>query len=139
MKEQNKELIPSFSSFFPSFFDEKMRWMEPFHESSGVSISEDEKHVYVEAAVPGICPEEIEMTYDKGMLMIKAEKKEESSDKNKKFYRKAYQKFFYNVVVPGNVDEAKSPEASCKDGILKVSFMKIHPGNVRKKIPIKKG
>ena len=139
MRDQDKNLVPSFSSFFPSLFDHKMQWMESFHENTGVSLSEDEKHIYVEAAVPGICPEEIEMTFDKGMLMIKAEKKEETSDKNKKFYKKAYQKFFYHVAVPGNFDETKPPEAICKDGMLKVSFAKSHPDRGQKKIPIKKG
>jgi HSP20 family protein len=131
MKNEHKELIQGFSQF-PSFLD-------PFQESKGVSLSEDDKHVYVEAAVPGMNPEEIEMTYDKGILLIKAEKKEESSDKNKKFYHKAYQKFFYQVAVPGHLDEAKNPEATCKDGIVKISFIKAQPDSQRKKISIKKG
>ncbi len=107
--------------------------LETFQENSGVSVSEDDKSVYVEAALPGISPEEIEMSYDRGMLSIKADKKEETSDKKKKFYRKAHKSFFYQVAVPRTFDETKTPEAICKNGILKIVFAK------RKTTPIKKG
>ncbi|MBS0627607.1 MAG: Hsp20/alpha crystallin family protein, partial [Verrucomicrobia bacterium] len=115
------------------------RLLEPFHENSGVSVSEDEKHVYVEAALPGITPEEIEMNYDRGMLSIKANKKEETEDKKRKFYRKAHKSFFYQVAIPGTFDEKKLPEAICKNGILKVTFDKAKNETVKKTIPIKKG
>ncbi len=99
-------------------------WMENFSEPSGLSVSEDENQVYIEAAVPGLKPEEIEMTFDKGIVWIKGEKKEEAGDKNKKFYRKALSTFSYRIAVPGNIDESKHPEAVCKNGILRVIFSK---------------
>lgn len=129
-----------FSSFSPLLLNNEMeRLMEPFHENSGVSVSEDDKHVYIEAALPGITPEEIEMNYDRGMLSIKADKKEESEDKKRKFYRKAHKSFFYQVAVPGTFDEKNLPEAVCKNGVLKVVFNKLKNGSVKKTIPIKKG
>ncbi len=109
-----------------------------FSNPSGLTISEDDKHVIVEAAIPGIRPDEIDMVYDKGILWIKAEKREESENKKKKFYRKALGTFSYRIAVPGEIDEAKQPDAICKDGILKVTFFKTHKGP-SKKIPIKEG
>lgn len=129
-----------FKSFSPLLLNNEIeQLLEPFHENSGVSVSEDEKSVYVEAALPGITPEEIEMSYDRGMLSIKADKKEETSDKKKKFYRKAHRSFFYQVAVPGTFDETKTPEAICKNGILKIVFAKSKNAPAKKTIPIKKG
>ncbi len=129
-----------FKSFSPLFLNNEIeRLLEPFHESSGVSVSEDDKNVYVEAALPGISPEEIEMNYDRGMLSIKADKKEEREDKKKKFYKKAHKSFFYQVAVPGAFDETKTPEAICKNGILKIIFTKNKNASTKKAIPIKKG
>lgn len=116
--------------------EEDEEWMENFSEPSGLSVSEDETHVYIEAAVPGLKPEEIEMTFDKGILWIKGEKKEDTEDKNKKFYRKALHAFSYRIAVPGNIDEAKHPEALCKNGILQVTFSKTTK-TTPKKISIK--
>ena len=104
--------------------DNDEEWLQDFSNPSGLSVYEDEKHVYVEAALPGIKPDQVEMTFHKGMLWIKAEKEDESKDKSKKFYRKATNSFSYHVAVPGNIDESHPPEATCKHGILTVSFRK---------------
>lgn len=123
---------------FPFSLEEEEGWRENFTEPSGLSVSEDETHVYIEAAVPGLKPEEIEMTFDKGILWIKGEKKTESEEKNKKFYRKALSVFSYRIAVPGNIDELKNPEAICKNGVLHVSFAKTTKAQP-KKISVKSG
>ena len=113
--------------------------LHEFTNPSGLTVSEDEAHVFVEAALPGIRSEEIEMIYDKGVLWIKAEKKEESEDKKKKYYRKALSTFSYRIAVPGEIEESKQPEAICKNGMLKVTFFKTDKKGPSKKIPIKEG
>jgi len=112
-----------------------------FHEftsPSGLTVYEDDQHVYIEAALPGIKIEEIDMIFDKGVLWIKADKKEESEDKKKKYYRKAISSFSYRIAVPGDIDESKEPDATCSNGILKVAFSKTKQ-STPKKIPIKMG
>jgi HSP20 family protein len=129
----------SFPRFPFSLFDEEEEgWLQEFSDASGLSVYEDENSVYVEAAVPGIKPEEIETTFDKGVLWVKAEKREEEKDKNKKYYRKAVTAFSYRIAVPGNIDESKQPDASCKNGILKITFPKAQK-TMAKKIPVKQG
>ena len=81
------ELVPeSFWRFptlkFPSLFEED-EWFTPA-AISGLSVYEDDKTVYVEASVPGVDPKDVEVTYDKGVLWVKGESKEE--EKEKKFY-----------------------------------------------------
>jgi HSP20 family protein len=102
--------------------------------SSGLSVSEDDKYVYVEAAVPGVDPEKIEVSYDKGVLWIRGQQEEQ--DKKRKFYRKASTSFSYRLVVPGNIDESKDPEATYKNGIMKVTFNKV-PEPQPKKIAVR--
>jgi len=105
-------------------------------EPSNLSISEDEQHVFVEAALPGLKPEDIEVTFEKGVLWIKGEAKEETENKKRKYYRKASRSFSYRVQVPGQIDEKKDPEATYKDGIMKIAFMKT-PQPEPKKIQVK--
>lgn len=111
---------------FPSFLDEREEegWPEHFSEPSGLSVYEDEKHVTIEAAVPGLTPEEIDMTFDKGILWIKGEKKETPESSGTKYYRKALSFFSYRIAVPGGIDEDQSPEATCQNGVLRVVFTK---------------
>ena len=92
--------------------------------STEISVWEEEKEVVVEAATPGIKPEEVEMTFDKGVLLIRASKKEEKIDKAKKFYQKSNATFVYRVSVPGEIDEKHEPKATLHDGMLQVRFKK---------------
>jgi HSP20 family protein len=75
---------------------------------TGLDISEDEGHIYVEAAVPGVDPKEIELTYDKGILWIKAEAKNEEK-KGRKVYK---------------MDESHDPEATYRNGLMLIKFAK---------------
>ena len=103
--------------------------------SSGLSVSEDEKHVYVEASVPGVNPDKIEVSYDKGVLWIRGQQEQEQGG-DRKYYRKASSSFSYRMAIPGNVDENKDPEATYKNGIMKVTFNKV-PEPQPKKIAVK--
>jgi HSP20 family protein len=116
--------FPSLRFPFSLFEENEDEWLQDFTFPSGLSVSEDEDSICIEAALPGIKPEEVEMTYHKGMLLIRAEKKEENKEKNRKFYKKATSTFSYHVAVPGNIDENTPPEAICKHGVITVTFKK---------------
>lgn len=117
----------------PSFLEEVEDLLPTSNFLNGLSISEDEKNVYVEAAVPGIDPAEVEVTFDKGVLTIRAEKKEE--EKGKTYQRRATRSFFYRAT-PGEVDQKKEPQAVCKNGVMTVTFAKV-PEAKPKKIAVK--
>lgn len=119
------ELIPSSMLRFPSlnFFEEEDGFLPTTTSLSGLSVSEDENSVYVEAAVPGTDPKKVEITFDKGLLWVKAEKEKE--EKTKKYYKKASSSFSYHLTVPGNIDQSKEPEAVVKNGIAIVTFTKV--------------
>lgn len=122
------DLIPrnllSFPSFdLPSFWDDSDMILNSSTQG-GLTIYEDDKKIYVEAAVPGLESKDIEVTVQDDYLWIKGETKEEESDKKKKYYRKATSSFSYRIAIPGNVDSSVEPEASCKNGVMTVSFVK---------------
>lgn len=135
------DLLPrsfwSFPSIRPWMDDED--WLTSLPNTpSGLSISEDDNHIYVEANVPGLKPEDINVTFQKGELWIQGDRKEEEKDKNRKYYRMASSSYSYRVVVPGEVDESQEPDATYNDGVMTVTFkksIKTEP----KKIAVKKG
>lgn len=127
----------------PAMFDELFEELTPFRgvfapwremgrsqnlPNGGVSVYEDENTITVEAAVPGVKPEEIQVTFDRGGISIEAkacEEKEKTEKKDVKYYIRSSSSFSYWVPLPsGKIDEQSKPEAVCKDGIIKISFQK---------------
>ncbi len=132
-------LIPRrFLSFpsLPDFWDEDEEWLTAPSTQSGLSVYEDDNKVYVEAAVPGIDPKNVDVTFQDGYLWVRGESKEEEENKKKKYYRKATKSFSYRVAVPGDIDESKEPEATYKHGVMTIAFAK-SPKAQPKKIQVK--
>ena len=126
------ELIPNSFLRFPSLdlFEQEDGLLPSTTSISGLSVSEDEKNVYIEAAVPGIDPKNVEVTFSKGLLWIKAQKEEE--EKTKKYYRKATNSFSYHLTVPGEIDPNKEPEAVVKNGLATITFAKLEETKPKK-------
>lgn len=128
-------LLPQSFWRFPTLLEELDEELLPSTTTiSGLSISEDDKNVYVEAAVPGIDPKNVDVTFNKGILTISGQKEEE--EKKKKFYRRASSAFSYRILVPGEIDPNKEPKAEAKNGEMKMTFVKV-PESQPKKIAIK--
>lgn len=124
---------------FPSvpLWNEDEPWLASQNNTqSNVAISEDEKNVFIEAALPGLDPKDIDITFEKGYVWIKGEAKEEETDKKKKFYRRSTKSFSYRIAVPGDIDMNAEPTASYKHGVMTVTFTK-SPKAQPKKIQIK--
>lgn len=135
-----RSLFPSFRapSFFPGWFDDfGNAWNQLISEQqTGLSVYEDNKNVYVEANLPGLRPQDIELSLDNGILWIKGEKKEEDRNEEKKYYHRTSNSFSYRVTVPNQIDASKEPKATYKDGIMKVTFAKTNASQ-SKKIPVR--
>jgi HSP20 family protein len=123
-------LVPRWKSLFPSPRRSDLFGLGKFFEdvegeSSGLSVSSDDQHVYVEAAVPGLTAKDVEVSIDNNnVLWIKGQKKTEETDKQKKFYRQSQSAFSYCVPLWEEIDISFEPEAVCKDGLMKVIFRK---------------
>jgi HSP20 family protein len=90
-----------------------------------VDVSEDDKQVTVRAEVPGIKPEDIELTVSGNQLTISGEKKEEHAEKGKGVFHseRRYGSFRRMIPLPEGVD-ANQVEAEYAHGILTIQLQK---------------
>ena len=104
---------------WPSIFDDEA-W--PIATRTHLDVYEDGNDVVVQAAVPGVDPEKIDVSFEDGRLWIKAEAVRDEEGKH--YYYKGRTAYNYNVTVP-NVDPDSEPyEASSEDGVLTIKFKK---------------
>lgn len=106
----------------PNFLQEFEQILQDEGRDQGLTIYDEKDSIVIEASMPGLKLEEIEINLNKGILWIKGEKKEEEANKNKKFYKKSFRSYSYSIVLPDEIDENQEPDACYKDGILIVTF-----------------
>jgi HSP20 family protein len=146
MSEKNENsllpsyLFPSFLRNFPLPFENSEFFPSQALQNTGLSVYEEKGEVIVEAALPGLDIKDIEVTFEKGILSVSGQKKEEekNQDKDKKYFRKSSSSFSYKVALPVDIDEKAEPQATYKDGVMKIIFLKAKE-NKGKKISIKSG
>lgn len=123
--------MDSYWQNFPFHFDDESVSMAS--HSSGISVYEEGGKVVVEAALPGVAVEDIEVSHTHGFLLVEGEKKEDETKRN--YFRQAIRSFAYRIPLPPNADVSGEPEAVFKDGVMKIVFNRCeHKG---KSIPVK--
>lgn len=113
-----------------NFFDEDLPSQEL--PSRGVRIYEQDNQLHVEFPLPGLKLDDIEVSLNKGILLVRGECKEEEQDKSKKFYRSSKRKYSYSIALPSQIDERQEPQALYQDGILDVSLHLAAQGETRR-------
>jgi HSP20 family protein len=88
-------------------------------------ISETEKEYLIRAELPAVKKEDVQVTFDDGMITIKGERKQQKEDKNEKYHRMEsfYGSFERRFSLPDNVN-AETIRCESKDGILTVHIPK---------------
>ncbi len=88
-----------------------------------VNIVETENDVALTFEVPGLDKSDIKVTVSDGILSVSGERKNEQSEKGKRFVRNefAYGKFSRTFTVPDNFDAGKI-SADYRNGLLVVSI-----------------
>lgn len=124
--------------WFNNWLDDE-EWLPSKTRYSGLTVSEDAEAVYVEAALPGVNPDAIEVTVDKGTLSLRGSVEKEEKDEKKRYYRRASQSFAYQVDLPIEADASKEPDVTYKDGMLHVTFRKSKETQQPRKIAVKRG
>lgn len=104
-------------------------------DNRGLDIYETKDKVVVKASVAGVKPEEVDVTFEKGMLWIKAQAEDEEKE-GKKYYKKSSRSYSYRVAVPGNIDAKFDPDAEIEHGVVSITFKKT-PQTKPRKIAIK--
>lgn len=127
-------------SRFPSLWEDWEEWgaLPQMLQEQNISMSEDDKNIFVEAALPGLDLKDIDVSMDKGILRIQGERKEEEETKDKKIHSRAISSYSYRIALPQQIDEKSEPKAIYKDGILKLTLVKASATQT-KKITVKGG
>ena len=91
-----------------------------------VNIKENSEQFVLTADIPGVEPEDIEVTMENGVLTIKGERKLETREEGDNGYRRverAYGSFYRRFTLPDTAD-AEAISASGKHGVLEVVIPK---------------
>ena len=90
-----------------------------------VDIIENDSAYLVTAELPGVRKEDIQITLEDGVLRIAGERKQEQTEKARKFHRieRSYGAFTRSFSLPKNID-AEKIEARFRDGVLAVAVAK---------------
>lgn len=90
-----------------------------------MEVWEDDQNVCVEAELPGVKAEDVDITLEGGMLTIRGEKKETHQDKQASYHYRSrrYGQFLQQLQLPSSLDPSKIT-ANLKDGVLRVQIEK---------------
>jgi len=91
-----------------------------------VNLSETDKEYHVTAELPGMDEKDIELTLNRDALVIRGEKKQETEDKGKGYYRmeRSYGTFHRSIPLPQEID-AEQVNASFNKGVLTITLPKL--------------
>ena len=101
------------------------RWLELRGGESPIDMYQTKDEVVVKAALPGVKPEEVDITITGDILTIKGEHKEEQETKEEDYlYREQrYGSFRRSVAIPVQVKHDKA-KATFEDGVLTLTIPK---------------
>jgi HSP20 family protein len=87
-------------------------------------IERDDRYV-LRANVPGVNPDDVKIEVEENVLTVSAEHEESAEEKKDNYIRRErrYGSFSRSVTLPKGVD-ADKVEATCKDGVVEVTFPK---------------
>jgi HSP20 family protein len=109
----------------------------PFAAQGGwcpaIDVYEDDQQIAVRAEIPGMDPNDVEVTVTGNQLVLSGEKKE-SSEQSGKEYRlteSRYGAFRRTIPLSGSVDAAKV-EAQCANGVLTIRLPKTQAAAARR-------
>jgi len=98
-----------------------------------LDLSETPEGYLVEAALPGVKPEDVEVTVENNVLTIKGETRQETDSKQRNFHRieRRFGSFQRTIGLPTTV-KADAIQASLTNGILRLEIPKAEEVKPRK-------
>jgi HSP20 family protein len=93
--------------------------------SPSVDVHEDEQSFFIEAELPGMRKEDIQLEIENNVLSIRGERRLEKKEEkdNYHFVERSYGSFFRSFTLPKNVN-TEAIGAEYKDGMLKLTLPK---------------
>ena len=114
-------------------------WFAPkrIFESHGLyphlDVRDEKKKIIVEAEMPGLEPNDIDVSLDGRLLTIRGEKRKEKEDKTDRYhhFERSYGRYHRTVELPAEVDPSHV-DASYKRGVLKIELKKTKESEARR-------
>jgi HSP20 family protein len=132
-----------FDSFFDDFLSRKwprlFDWNFPTSMERGfpkVDILDHDNEIEVQAALPGVKKEDLDVSINNQTITIRTSTKEEKKQEGKYFRREISRGEYQRTLSLPDYVDGDNAKASFKDGILKVTIPKTEKGK-RKTIEIK--
>ncbi|MFN3426012.1 MAG: Hsp20/alpha crystallin family protein [Candidatus Thermochlorobacter sp.] len=136
----NQNPFATIDRVFDEVFKSTMPSLPTMFDASAfrVDISEDDKAIYIEADLPGVKKEDLKVTVEDNLLTIRAERRAETTENKKNFYRteRVFGSLTRSFTLGENVN-AEAIEAHFADGVLKLTLPKVEPVVKAKEIAIK--
>ena len=118
-----------------SDFFESPEWTAPRNWGLALDVSENDDEFVVKASLPGVKPDEIEITYDKDTLTIKGEVKEEKEEKDedRRYYmrERRYGSFNRSISLPGAI-KSDAIDATYEAGVLTLHLPKAEEAKAKR-------
>jgi HSP20 family protein len=120
---------------FGDFFGPRVLTWEPAELGFALDVYETDDALVVKGALPGVRPDEVDISVTGDVLTIKGETKSEEETKNGSYHRRElrYGAFSRSIPLPTRVNHEKA-EATFENGILTISLPKaeeVKPKNIK--------
>lgn len=131
-KPRKKIKIKELSSYKKPFEEKRKSWFEPEGQLV-VDLYETEKDIVIRSAIAGIKPDDLDITIENDMVIIKGsrEKHFEEKDANYFYQECHWGSFSREIILPVEVNAGQA-EATMKDGVLKIKIPKIEREGLKK-------
>jgi HSP20 family protein len=121
-------------TLFDRFFGDDGDFLRPAWTGMPVAMWEDDDHVYIEADLPGVNENDLDITFHNGVLFIRGERKVEEG-RTYLYNGRVYGRFERAITLPHPVD-TDNVQARLTDGVLRIALAK-SPEAKPKKIALK--
>ena len=111
--------------FDDRFFSPESTWTQPSAWNPALDVTENNDEIVVKASLPGVKPEDLEVTYTDNTLTIKGEVKAEEEKEESKYHlrERRYGTFMRSLTLPVGV-KADSIQANYDAGVLTLHLPK---------------
>lgn len=114
-----------FQNMLEDFFNDDFSFRRNLQaDSFKIDLQETEKEYVVEAELPGVSKENLDLTFEEGKLKISVKKEENKEEKNKNFiHRERKMSSMERTILLNDIDE-KNLKAKLDNGILTINIPK---------------
>jgi HSP20 family protein len=112
--------------FDSAMFGSGEDWLQTTSWDVSMDLAETDNEYIVKASLPGINPDDLEVTYDNNILTIKGELKQEKDVEESRYHlrERRYGNFSRSISLPGTIN-AEEIAASYDSGVLTLSLPKL--------------